>query len=440
MRFVTVGTSSLRRRLVELARPTAASRCGPRARRRAGRRRRPAGSGRGPPWRSARAPVGRPRERSNIVKSPMKRVEALEEPELVLEHGQRRRRRCFSRCRGLAERVRRARPARVEQAVVADAHACAAASPRRRRRPAARPRTSSRRRVAAAARAATARCPRTRPPGRCRARGPRRAPATGRSSGRRRAARGRGSAAAARPRSRSRPAARRRRTAASSAERARLGERVGEAVEVVVDRVEALPRDRRQHDQRARALGGPLGLRQARHRERPDRPLAAGAHPDHVEAGLRVATGSAIRSRPPIRLPRTDRPRRRPGARATNSTRRSNGPTCRTATEPAGTTPSGPCEREAARPTRRSRAAPARAVGIGAGATARLPAWSRTLDGERVVAVGGGAGAVDAGRHLAVPDAARCPRRGSGARRAGGRVVGAEDAELGRRVARAAVA
>jgi len=90
-----------------------------------------------------------------------------------------------------------------------------------------------------------------------------------------------------------------------------------------------------------------------------------------------VSDGIPIRSRPATRLPwriGLGSPRRE----TTKSTRRSIGPTCSTVTEPADTTSSVPWSEK----LRADTPVPGRAssgVGIGAGATVRLPALSRTL-------------------------------------------------------------
>ena len=212
-----------------------------------------------------------------------------------------------------------------------------------------------------------------------------------------------------------------------------MRERVGEPVGVVVDRVESLPRDRRQHDQRPRALRRPLGLRQTRDRDRPDRALARRRAPAPRTGRSSRRTGSRSASRPPTRSPRrigsgspsresdeveaaVERPDLEPRHRAGGHDAE------RAAQREAAHGHAGPGPRQLGGRDRRRRD----------GEVARLVAHA---DGERVVAVGSRAGAVGAGRHLAVPDAVVALAAEAAHHVRAGRVVGAKHAELGRLVA-----
>ena len=211
---------------------------------------------------------------------------------------------------------------------------------------------------------------------------------------------------------------------------ARVHERVREPVAVVVLRVEPLPGQRRQHEQRqptgahaadriGPALSGRLRLRPPDHRKRPDRSLAAGAHAHEVKPGERV-----------LRHPHPEAP-----AHAAAAAERLRRPVARQH-EVEGAVEGADLEvhdrarlhhrqraaqREAAHRHARARRRRARARDLGRrhGRVARPVAHGHR---EGVVAVGRRGGGVGAGADLAVPDSLAGLRPGprAGCRGSGG--------------------
>ena len=340
MRLVTRGTSTLRRDSVELARPLGRAGCGARGRRRGGRPRRPAGPPRGLPRPSSRPPAAGSRERSNSVKSPIRPLRPSNRPSSSCEHPERRRARAQQRPCARRRRWPAAPAADGPNEVAAEPDAAAeGVRPERGEPPAvlhvaAQPPLEP---PAAARRA----LPANATPGALPSAGPSpRAsdevggevvgePLAVEEAQQRRAlgAEARGQAAAG--------------ERAVEPERRAAGKRVGEAVEVVVDGVEALPGERRQHHERPRAGRRALGLRQAGHGERPDRaPVVRPARAPgrrrcaSVAAPARGTSADALAAH----APGSATPRRE----STKSKERSKGPTSRRATAPAGTAASGP--------------------------------------------------------------------------------------------------